>query len=272
MVQELTVLKLGGSLLTDKTKPYHTRDDVIKSVCKEIRECMDQGLIQSLVLIQGVGSYGHPPVLERKLYKGYTGPEQLMPLSKTQSEVGEFRHKLVHELQSAGVPVCLMYPSSMIVAEKTEMTRYFFEPLEGFLSLGMPTLLGGDILIDPKMGFCVGSGDQMAVLVAKELNAKRVIFASDVAGIYSSDPKVDSSALFFPEVNLNEIDNALEQMGKSEIVDASGAMKGKLNSILPAKDQITSGMDVVILSMMEYGSLKSYLEGKNDKVTRIVVK
>ncbi len=77
MTQELTVLKLGGALITDKSQPYSVRTDILNSAAREIRECMDEGLIESLVLVQGVGSFGHPPVLEYKLYKGYLGPEQL---------------------------------------------------------------------------------------------------------------------------------------------------------------------------------------------------
>jgi isopentenyl phosphate kinase len=91
MNQELTVLKLGGSLITDKSKPYTVRDKILESVSREIKECMDEGLIKSLVLVQGVGSYGHPPVLEHKIHKGYLGPQQLLPLSKTQAKVAELR-------------------------------------------------------------------------------------------------------------------------------------------------------------------------------------
>jgi isopentenyl phosphate kinase len=271
MAKELTIIKLGGSLLTDKTKPYTYRKEVLQSVAREIAECLDEGLIESLVLIHGVGSYGHPPVLEHKLHKGYLGPEQLLPLSKTQEGVATFRHIIVKELQNVGIPVCLLCPSSMVTSEKMQMTNYFLDPLKGFVSFGMVPLLGGDILIDSFMGWSIGSGDQLAVIIAKELGAKRLLFASDVSGVYESDPKLKSDAVLIDSINLNALDAALKRMGVSGIDDASGAMKGKLQSIAAAKPLIERGLEVGLLSMMKFGELKAFLKNGKCKCTRVVV-
>ncbi len=271
MTQELTVLKLGGALITDKSKPYSFRADVLDSATKEIRECMDAGLIESLVLVHGVGSFGHPPVLEHKLHKGYQGPEQILPLSWTQAKVSELRTLVVNACYDADIPVCLMYPSSMMTAEKAHISKYFLEPLKGFLSLGMVPLIGGDILVDPAMGFSVCSGDPMLSLIARELGAKRVIYASDVHGIYDSDPKLNPDAKLFDHINLTNLDAAIEKMGKAGVQDASGAMKGKVAAIEPITDLIYNGLDVSIISMMEYGSLKALLKGDRTNSTRIVV-
>jgi isopentenyl phosphate kinase len=271
VTKELTVLKLGGSLLSDKTKPYTYRKEVLQSVAQEIHECLDEGLIESLVLLHGVGSYGHPPVLEHKLHKGFLGPDQLLPLSKTQESVGTLRHIIVKELQEAKVPVCLMYPSSMITSEKMKMTSYFLDPLKGFAEVGMVPLLGGDILIDSVMGWSVGSADQLAVIICKELGAKRLIFASDVSGIYNADPKLEKDASLIDLINLNDLETTLEKMGVSGMEDASGAMKGKLQSIAPAKPLIEQGLEVGLLSMMEFGVLKAFLKNEDCQCTRVIV-
>lgn len=271
MTRELTVIKLGGSLLTDKTQPYTFRKEVLDSVSREIADCLEEGLLQSLVLLHGVGSYGHPPVLEHNLHKGFQGPEQLMPLSKTQEGVAEFRHIIVKHLQDAGVRVVLMYPSSMITSEKMKMTNYFLAPLKGFVSLGMVPVLGGDILIDSVMGWSVGSGDQLAVIIAKELAAKRLLFASDVSGIYDTDPKLKPDATLIDTINLNDLEAILERMGASGIDDASGAMQGKLKSIVLAKPLIEQGLEAGLLSMMKYGTLKAYLKNEECECTRVIV-
>ena len=265
------MLKLGGALITDKSKPYSFRSEILNSAAREIRECMDEGLIESLVLVQGVGSFGHPPVLEHKLHKGFQGQKQLLPLTWTQAKVGELRTLVVKALYDAGIPACLMYPSSMMVSEKTRIVRYFLEPLERFLSIGMVPLLGGDIIVDSAMGFSVGSGDPMLTLVAHEIGAKRVIYASDVSGIYDSDPKTNPDAVLFDTVNLSNLDEAIEKMGEAGVEDASGAMQGKVASIEPITDLIRKGLDVSIISMMKYGSLKSLLNGDRSNSTQIVV-
>ncbi|RDE14805.1 MAG: amino acid kinase [Candidatus Thorarchaeota archaeon] len=272
MAKDLTVIKLGGSLLTDKSKPYEARKPVIRSVTRELKTCIDDGLIKSLVVVQGVGSYGHPPILEHGLHKGFKGPEQLLPLSKTQRKVNEFREMVAAEFHLAGLPVNLLHPSSMITAEKMRILKYFLDPLKGYLSLGMVPLLGGDMLYDTTMGFSVGSGDQLAVMLARELDAKRLIFAMDVPGIYTGNPKTDPRASIIEQVNLNEIDKVLAQMGSSGTADASGAMKGKLMSIAQARDLVEAGLEVTLLSMMKPGNLHGLLEGKAITCTRVVVR
>lgn len=271
MKKELTIIKLGGSLLTDKLQPYSIHNDVLEAVSREIRDCIDEGLIQSLIIIHGVGSYGHPPVLEHKLHKGFIGPHQLLPLSKTQAIVAEFRAIIVRALQDSGIPVCLMYPSSMMIQEKMRLTRYFLEPLKGFLSLGMVPLLGGDILIDPAMGWSVGSGDQIAVMLAKELGAKHLIFASDIDGVFTTDPKQDPNAELIDTINLNVIKEILERLRSSSKADASGAMHGKLNAISALKNEIQNGLDVAILSMMTSGRLVAFMNGEVTRATRFLV-
>jgi len=272
MNKELTVLKLGGALITDKSNPYSFRADVVSSAAREIRECMDEGLIESLVLVQGVGSFGHPPVLKYKLHKGFSGPEQLIQLSWTQAKVSELRTLIVNALIEAGIPVCLMYPSSMMLAEKTRISEYFLDALKGFFELGMVPLIGGDILIDSVMGFSVCSGDPMMTLIAREFGAKRLVYASDVSGIFDSDPKVNPKAELFDRIDLSDLVEAIEKMGKAGVEDASGAMQGKVASIEPVTDLIKKGLEVSILSMMQYGSLKTLLNGDTSNSTQIIVK
>ncbi len=60
-------------------------------------------------------------------------------------------------------------------------------------------------------------------------------------------------------------------MGASGIDDASGAMKGKLKAIAPAKPLIEEGLEVGLLSMMNYGNLKAFLKNEDCECTRVVV-
>ncbi len=48
--------------------------------------------------------------------------------------------------------------------------------------------------MDSEQGFAILSGDQLIVRLAIELDAERVIFGSDVDGIFTSNPKLDKNA------------------------------------------------------------------------------
>lgn len=269
--KKITILKLGGSLLTDKSTPYKMREGVLDSVVSELSECIDLGLIESLILVHGVGSFGHPPVIEYKLYKGFQTPDQLIKLSKTQYIVNKFRLMIVDSFIKVGIPVNLMYPSSMFIGNKGLISHYSIDALKGFLSLGMVPLLGGDMIYDEKMGYSICGGDLLTVFLARELSVNQLIFVSDVNGVYDKDPKRFSDASMIRELEIDKFEK-LTQEEENNKNDITGQMKGKLSTIFSIKDLIEKGLKVSILSMIQPDTLKKFLEGNPNFATRIVSK
>jgi len=269
-MKTLTVIKLGGALLTEKSTPYTTRSGIVPAVVQEIQRCREAGLIENLIVIHGVGSYGHPPVLEYKLHKGFKEERQLLDLSTTQQSVNSFRMELASEFIQAGVPVNLMHLSSFCVSDQGSFKPPFLEALTGFLSLGMVPLVGGDMVYDQSRGFSVGSGDLLAVILAKTLPVARIIFATDVDGVYSADPKVDPSASIMKQIKVSEIEKFLKDSNGAEEKDASGAMKGKLRAIKTLDQHIHSGLKVSLLSMLTSGNLEAFLTDKLPTYTRFI--
>jgi len=267
--KKLTIIKLGGALLTDKSVPYTSNDSTIKDVAREIKECLDSGLIEDLIIVHGVGSFGHPPVLKHKLHHGFQGTHQLIPLSQTQLSVNKFRIFLTNELIDVGIPVNLLHSSSIFASEKMRISDFFLDSIKGFLSIGMVPLIGGDMIFDKNMGFCVGSGDQISTLLSKELMADRMIFATDVSGIHEKDPKLVPDSPIIKNLNVKDLEEVINNMDNSILKDASGAMKGKLKSLIALRDQILKGFEISIISMNSYGNLISLLKGNLTDFTKI---
>ncbi len=270
--KKLTILKLGGSLLTDKSTPYKIREGIIDLVASELSMCINLGLIESLVLVHGVGSFGHPPVIEYKLYKGFQNTDQLINLSKTQRIVSKLRLMIVDSFIKAGIPINLMYPSSMLIGNKGIISHSLIDALKGFLSLGMVPLLGGDMIYDETIGFSVCGGDLLAVFLARELGANLLIFVSDVNGVYDKDPKKFSNASIIKEIEIDELEKLTQEGEENNKNDITGQMKGKLSTIFSIKDLIEKGLKVAILSMKIPDTLKTFLEGKENLATRVVSK
>ena len=145
-VKNLLVLKLGGSLLTDKTSPYTLKKEVLESIATEIQECLELGLIESLVIVHGVGSFGHPPVLKYNLHRGFKDKDQLISMSKTQQIVNELRKTIADMFIEKNVPINLMHASSIAIGNKMKISDFTSEALKGFLSLGMVPLIGDGML------------------------------------------------------------------------------------------------------------------------------
>jgi isopentenyl phosphate kinase len=267
MKRKLTVIKLGGSILTDKSTPYTANDEIIAIIAKELKECIDLGLIEDLILVHGVGSFGHVPVFKHKLHLGFQNPDQLLAMSQTQHEINEFRLKLTQNFIGSGLPVNLLHASSFCISEKMKISGSFLDAVQGYISIGMIPLIGGDMLFDSKMGFSVGSGDQFVVLLAKHFSADEVIHVSDVDGVFTSDPKQNPDAKVIESITLDILNDIIEKTDTAPLGDVSGAMKGKLKAIMALKDEIAKGTKVKLMSMKTYGNLKSILGNTGSTVS-----
>lgn len=266
-LSSMTVIKLGGALLTDKDRPQHLRYDLLAEIAAEIRHCRDAGLFSGLILVHGVGSFGHPPVIAHRLHKGFRDEGQLLALAETQQAVMRLRGAVAEAFQGAGVPVCLMLPSSCMTADNFALTERFWQGIAGFAAIGMVPLLGGDILADAAAGFSVYSGDKLAVDLALHFGAERLIFATAVAGVYDRDPNRYEGARRLAQVSLGDVSAELDARRQ---VDASGAMAGKLAAIRAGETAVAAGMAVHLISMMQPNNLRRLLQGAQDVGTRIV--
>jgi isopentenyl phosphate kinase len=150
-----------------------------------------------------------------------------------------------------------------------KISNFFLDSVKGFLSLGMVPIIGGDMIFDKKMGFCVGSGDQISTLLSKELMADKMIFATEVSGIHEKDPKLVPDSPIINNLNVKDLEKIINNMDNSILRDASGAMKGKLKSLISLKEQILKGFEISIISMKSFGNLISLLKGNLLDFTKI---
>ena len=68
MDKPLILLKLGGSLITDKTKPYTANIPVIKRLAREIHEAREEKDI-NLIVGHGGGSFPHVSAKKYQTHK-----------------------------------------------------------------------------------------------------------------------------------------------------------------------------------------------------------
>jgi isopentenyl phosphate kinase len=259
MVKDLAIIKLGGALITDKSKPYTLREDVLRRAAKEIAETLGP-----CIVIHGVGSFGHVPVIKRKLYAGYKDPKQLPGLSLTMVEVFELRMAVTKALMEAGLSPVLFLPSNLFVMENGEIAGHFGGGLRRYLELGMTPLIGGDMCADEDRGFSVCSGDKVIHILSQLLKPKYVIFATDVAGIYTADPKLDPGAKLIPHIAISRIDEVEKLADEAVTPDITKGMQGKIEEIRGFEPILRAGAKVAILGMMEPGILKRYVAGDPD--------
>jgi len=82
-MKELVLLKLGGSLITDKTRPYTPLLEVMDDLSQQIVTALRSQPDLRLVLGHGAGSFGHVAASEYKTRDGYP----VHPLSSTEDAI-----------------------------------------------------------------------------------------------------------------------------------------------------------------------------------------
>src|SRR5689334_22246926 len=95
------LVKLGGSVITDKTQPFTPRLKIIKHLADELVAVRQEHPDYQLVLGTGAGSYGHYLVEET----GYmTNPGDPRYIAKIRRSVEELNQLVVNILIQVGIP------------------------------------------------------------------------------------------------------------------------------------------------------------------------
>ncbi|MBE0512158.1 hypothetical protein IBX38_03815, partial [Candidatus Bathyarchaeota archaeon] len=95
-----TVLKLGGSVITDKEKTLTPNLPAIERLTKEI----SRANVSPLVLVHGGGSFGHPVAEQYGIREGYKDSSQIIGFSKTHQAMTKLNKLIVGSLINHNIP------------------------------------------------------------------------------------------------------------------------------------------------------------------------
>jgi isopentenyl phosphate kinase len=234
MVQKMsikpTVLKLGGSVITNKKKPSAPNLRAIERLANEI----SRAKISSLILVHGGGSFGHPVAKRYRIAEGFSDPTQIMGFSETHRAMTELNSLVIKALINHNIPAVEVQPSSCVVTKAGRIINMELRPLKKMLKMGFVPVLYGDAVFDSEKGFAILSGDQLVSSLAIKFCANRVIIGVDEDGLYTADPKADSSAHLIDRITLEELKNLKHKIGGSKATDVTGGMLGKMSELTTA--------------------------------------
>ncbi len=257
-----TILKLGGSAITIKEKPFTPNEKAITRLAREIKRAN----VSRLILIHGGGSFGHPLAEKYNLTKGFADSSQLIGFVKTHEAMVSLDRLLVNALIDLGVPAFGMPPSAFMLMKQGQVQISELEPLARAMEIGLIPVLYGDVAFDLDKGFNILSGDRIAASLAVKLGAKRIIMAVDVDGICTNDPKIEPSAQLIRHLTLEDLKNLQFETGKSKVSDVTGGMFGKL---LELADPIEHGIEAIIVNALKLNNVYKVLKGEESIGTKI---
>lgn len=251
-------MKLGGSVLTDKSRYRAPRLDVLARLAGEIARSGER-----VVLVHGAGSYGHVIAKERNLAQGADGSAaQRMAAAQVHADVRELQGLVLQALRDAGLPAMSLSAYDLARLRAGEISNFASEPVHETLAAGFTPVMGGDVVLDAARGFSILSGDVLMVELARSVRPARAIFVTDVDGIYTAAPDEPGATLLRriePERDMRET--------ATRGHDITGGMAGKLRR---ARDVARAGVPVQIVNGMAPGRLAHALLG-DDVVGTLVL-
>ncbi len=259
---EVIVLKLGGSVVTDKTRERSPRLKIIDEIAEII-----SGSGRRFLIIHGGGSFAHPTAARYNLQTGYRDPSQLIGYAKTKQGLLQLQALILDALIRHGVPAIPFTTSSFVCAERGRIYSVEIQPIKRLFKLGLTPVLSGDVVADTALGFSIVSGDQLAPTMAIEFEASQVIFGCDVDGVFTEDPKKSPRAKLIPTIDISNIDRIAESAGASAAIDVTSGMSGKL---IESKRLLETGIGVTVVNLTKPQNLQALLEGRECPCTRIV--
>lgn len=255
-MENTVLVKLGGSVITDKSEPYKERRNIIRRLCSEIKDVRDEIQDIELVVGHGGGSYPHQSAKKYRTHKGIVDEDSYEGIARVQHDAARLNRIVVEEMIEAGLPAISVQPSAGCVAEGGEIHSWDLKSLKKALDLSLVPVPYGDVALDYKKGCCILSTEKLLQYLARKLKAKKLVLCSDVDGVYTSDPSKNDDAELIEEINpenYREIRNCLT--GSNE-EDVTGGMLHKVERCL---DLAEKGIDCHIIGGENKGALRNSL-------------
>lgn len=250
----MLVLKLGGSVITVKEQPMTADHENIRRLCEEIHAVWPQ----PLVIVHGGGSFGHPVARKYGIADGFTSEDQTPGFAKTHQAMVALNSIIVDSLGEAKVPAVSVTPSSFIVTDNGRIDSISFDIVRRLVVMGILPVLYGDAVLDRTKGFCILSGDQLAVRLATEMGASRLVFGVDVDGVYNVDPKLSPEARLLERLSIERLEG-LVKVGRALTTDVTGGMLGKVSE---ARAAVEADIEVCVVNASKRGVILKTLRGE----------
>ncbi len=257
LMKKLILLKIGGSVITDKNKSRTAKLNVIKRISSEISNAMNNKDF-SLVLVNGVGSFGHIPVKEYGLKKGIRDDKTKLGFTLVHKYVEDLNRILWDSLEEEGLIAMPVHPSCFVVQNDWKILKFDTSVIELLLDKNIIPLLYGDMVLDLKNGCSIISGDDIIPYLAKKLNPDKVLMGSNTDGIFDKDPTVFPNSKLIPRIDKKNYKDILDCISGSSSADVTGGMREKVRKIFERLE----GKECIIFNAEKKGFTERVLLGE----------
>lgn len=225
-MSDTVFLKLGGSLITDKTREEIVRPDVLARLAIEINNALKAKTELALLIGHGSGSFGHVAAAIHGTREGVHTRSEWLGFAEVSSAAARLNERVKEALTHAGVPAVTFQPSASAICEDGQLVELSISQIQIALEKGLVPLVYGDVAIDSVRGGTIISTEEIFIYAAKELEPKFILLAGETEGV------LDATGVVMPVIRKSEIREIRQALGGSRGTDVTGGMVSKVEGML----------------------------------------
>ncbi len=264
----VNLIKLGGSIITNKDVPMSLRKGVLIDLIKQIARARAEKPEELLVIGHGQGSFAHMPATQYHTMDGFVNDESRLGMAIVQDSAAQLNRHVVYECIRQEMPAVTLAPSNILITDKRKPAKFFLDMLEGYLAKGMVPITGGDVLLDLGQGCTIWSTEEVLAFFAREFKAhdymvKKIVHITEVPGVLDVDGNV------IPRITPENWPGYQSAIGRTKGFDVTGGM---LLKVQESVDLLKNGVESYILSGLQKDNVYKALADKEWVGTRVCAK
>lgn len=219
------LIKLGGSLITDKTKAKTFRPESVRQIARQVLRLREhfQGL--RIIIGHGSGSFGHFEARKYRTAEGARTERERQGFVQVGAVAAELSMLVQGEFHAAGLPAMRFQPSSTIVASDKRIKSFDSRALALALDQQLIPLIHGDIALDETIGGTIISTEALFARLAEELDVQLIILLGEVEGA------LDHNGELIPRITPSSLSDVRSALTGSHGVDVTGGMLHKVQTM-----------------------------------------
>jgi isopentenyl phosphate kinase len=232
LLRKLALVKLGGSVITFKDKPLTANVDAIDGISRALTQ-----LGIPVIIVHGGGSFGHYWSVKYDMHTksaNYDAPG----ISVVHESMIALNQILVNSMIGVGLSPYGMPPSAFTAGHKPIVVK--IKQIYMMAKSKVMPVTFGDVVHTVGTKYSILSGDVLMTILAKILQPLRIIFATNVDGIY----KDMVSKELVSEIKVADNRRSIEFF-KVSGTDVTGGMQRKVTEAFKIASH---GMDVVMIN------------------------
>jgi isopentenyl phosphate kinase len=215
------------------------------------------------MIVHGAGSFGHVIAKKYSLQNGMVSNDQVKGISQVTSDVRELDALVIKALWDEEIEAVSIVPGSSATLREGKLHKLDTSKFFDYYALGITPVTFGDVVLDEVRGIGICSGDQLIARLAEEFRPDKVIFVTDVDGVFTCDPRLDGKAKLIEEIDRK----VLDELPRSEWCDdVTGSIFAKLEYMLSIA---SSTKEVMIINGNEHGRLAAAMTGSDLICSRV---